>query len=111
MDRWFNKKRKKSSEPPQQLGISTNTVVGPEFLAEMDIDPNGRPSCSFQDPEVDQVDLATTPGERDGRGPRTSLQDKSGGSQDLPAPGVSTSGVVDPGAGHGNDRISECSES
>jgi len=109
MDRWFNKKPKKSPEPPQQLGISTNTIAGPGFLAEMGTDPKGRPSCSYLDPEVDHVDLATMPGDRDGRGPQIAFQDGSGRSQDLPAPGVSTSDVVDPGTGRGDDPISECS--
>jgi len=59
MDRWFTKKRKKSPEPPQQLGIFTDTVVGPGSLAEMDIDSKGGSSCSYHDLEVDQVDLVT----------------------------------------------------
>jgi len=49
MDSFLNKKRKKSPEPPQQSGIPTSTVAGPEFPAEMDIDPRGRRSCSYQD--------------------------------------------------------------
>jgi len=109
MNRWFNKKRKKSPEPLQRPVISTNTIAGPGFLAEMGTDPKGRPSCSYLDPEVDQVDLATMPGDRDGRGPQIAFQDGSGRSQDPPASGVSTSDVVDPGAGHGSGHISECS--
>ena len=51
MDRFFNKKRKKSPKPPQQPGPSTNTVAGPGFRAEMDIDPKGGRNCSYQDIE------------------------------------------------------------
>jgi len=47
-------------------------------------------------------------GERDSEGPRIVSQDKSGGGQDLPTPGASTSGVVDAGIGGGNDPMSGC---
>jgi len=50
MAHWFNKKRKKSPEPPEQLGISANTVAGPGFLAEMDIDPKGGQNLPYQGP-------------------------------------------------------------
>jgi len=46
MDRFFNKKRKKSPGKPQQLGVSSNTVTGPGFRAEADIDPEGGRSSS-----------------------------------------------------------------
>jgi len=51
MDRFFNKKRKKSPEPPQKPG--TSTVTGPGFRAGVDTDPKGRRSCSYQDLEID----------------------------------------------------------
>jgi len=47
-------------------------------------------------------------GERDSEGPRIVSQDKSGGGQDFPLPGASTSGVVDAGIGCGNDPMSGC---
>jgi len=107
MNRLFNKKRKKSPRPPQQPGASTNTVAGPEFRAETDIDPKGGRG-SYQDLEVDRVDLTTILGERDSKGTRIVSQDKSGGGRDLPTPEASVSGVVDAGIGRGNDPTSEC---
>jgi len=107
MDRIFNKKRKKSPKPPQQLGVSTNTVAGPGFLAKTDIDLKGDQDYSYQDLEVDRVDLTTMLGERGSRGTRIVSQDKSGGGQDLPAPEASTSGVIDTGIGRGNDPKNE----
>jgi len=53
MDHFFNTKRKKSPGPPQQPGASTNTAAGPEFQAEMDIDPKCGWNYSYQDLEVD----------------------------------------------------------
>jgi len=53
MDRFFNKKRKKSPGPPQQPGVSTNTVAGPGSRAETDIDPKGGRNYSYQDLGVD----------------------------------------------------------
>jgi len=47
MDRFFNKKRKKSPEPPQQPGVFTNIVSGPGLRVEMDIDPSGGRSRSY----------------------------------------------------------------
>jgi len=111
MDRLFNKKRKKSPKPPQQPGVSTNTVAGPGFRAEMDIGPEGGQNFSYQDLGVDSADLTTILGERDSNGMQIVSQDKSGGGQDLPPPEASTSGVVDAGIGHGNDPMSECFQS
>jgi len=110
MIRFFNKKRKKSSKPPKQPGISTNTVVGPGSLAETDIDPRGGQSRSYQDLEVrlDRTDLTMKPGEQGSTGPQVVSQDESGGIQELPVPEASTPGVVDTSIGHGNDPTSEC---
>jgi len=109
MDRFFNRKRKKSPEPPQQLGISTGTITGPGFRAGMDIDPKGGRNRSYQDLEVDRVDLTMILDERDSRGPRVVFQDESGGGQNIPAPGASTFGVLDVDSGHGSDPIGRCS--
>jgi len=110
MDRFLIKERKKSPKPPKQSGTSTNTVVGPGSLAEMDIDPRGGRSRSYQDLEVrlDRADLTMIPGERGSTGPRVVFQSESSGSQELPVPEASTPGVVDTSIGHGNDPTSEC---
>jgi len=57
MNRFLNKKRKKSPKPPQQPGISTNTGVGPGFRAEMDIGPEGVQGCSYQDLLIELIRL------------------------------------------------------
>jgi len=55
MDRFFNKERKRSPEPPQQdlfLGIPTNMAAGPlGFRAELNISPTGEQNRSCHDSE------------------------------------------------------------
>jgi len=107
MDRFLNKKRKKSPEPPQQSGIPTSTVAGPGFPAEMDIDPRGRRSCSYQD--LGEIPIVTL-GEEDSRDPRI-ISQGGGRGWGLPAPEASASGVLDADVGGGNGLTSECSRS
>ena len=112
MDRLFNKKRKKSPEPPPQgglPGISTN-IAGPvSYQAESNISPGGRESRPYQDLEADLADLIVSLDEGSGEGSLTVFQDRIGEGQEPPASGAWTSGVLSGGTEHKNDPTSKCS--
>lgn len=112
MDRFFDKKPKKSFRPSQRpislAGIPTGVALGPVgFLAELDPNPRGEHACSRRDLEAYRSDSTMTIDENDTGGSRIVYNDTGGRSEGLLAPGTSTAGTVVGHDKHGDRPIGE----
>ena len=116
MKRLFSKNPKKSPEPSQKhinLGILTNTAVGPlGFRTQFNVVHKGERNRSYQDLDADRTDSTVAPDEESDRSSQIVFWGKTSEDQELPAPKASTSDAVDVSdTNHGHDPSSECSRS
>lgn len=111
MDRFFDKKHKKSSIPSQRhtsIGIATNVAVGPlGFRAELDISPKGERHCSHRDLEADRPDLTGTLDWHGARASRIVSLNAGGEDEGYPEPRTSTAGTIVGDDKHGDTPIGE----
>ena len=111
MNRIFKNKRKQSPDPfprHNSPGIFAGTTAGPaNYQAPPNIGLEGGPIRSYQDLEIDRLDLTVAPGEGNSGGPQMMFQDSMDEDQEPPGSVAWTSSAAIGGTESRHNRTSE----